>query len=181
MNSSERPRRPRPPLTTATLSELGLAYVARFATSRAKVTTYLTRKLRELGWEGDAEPPIAEIVERLSDLGYVDDAAYAASKAKSLRSRGYGNRRVSSALYAAGIGAEERAPALECSMEETITAALHFARRRRFGPYADVEADRNTREKWLAAMLRAGHGLALSRQIILLPQGIEPDPQQLMR
>ncbi|MEP7316282.1 MAG: RecX family transcriptional regulator [Sphingomicrobium sp.] len=181
MNRSERSRRPRPPLVAATLDEVALTYVARFATSRAKLATYLRRKLKERGWEGEADPPVAQIVERLSGLGYVDDAAFAASKARSLRSRGYGNRRVSSALYAAGIGEEERAPALDCSAEETIVAALHFARRRRFGPFAAGDADRVTRQKWLAAMLRAGHGLDLSRQIILLPPGIEPDPQQLMR
>ncbi len=165
----------------ATLDEIALTYVARFATSRAKLATYLKRKLKERGWQDETDPPIERIVERLSGLGYVDDAAFAASKARSLRSRGYGNRRVGSALHAAGIGKEERATALDCTMEETISAALHFARRRRFGPYATDNADRDTRQKWLAAMLRAGHGLDLSRQIILLPPGIEPDPQQLMR
>lgn len=162
------------------LDELALTYVARFATSRAKLATYLQRKLKERGWEDEGDPPVSRIVERLSNLGYVDDAAFAASKARSLRFRGYGNRRVSSALYAAGIGEEDREPALDCPIEETISAALRFAQRRRFGPYANADADRETRQKWLAAMLRAGHGLDLSRRIILLPAGIEPDPQQLM-
>jgi regulatory protein len=159
---------------------LALAYVARFATSRAKLATYLSRKVKERGWEGESDPPIARVVTRLADLGYVDDAAFASSKAHSMRSRGYGNRRVSSALHAAGIGEEERATALDCAIEETIAAALRFARRRRFGPYAASDGNRETREKWLAAMLRAGHGLDLSRKIILMPRGIEPDPQRLI-
>ena len=41
-----------PPLDEAGLNELALAYVARYATSRAKLLAYLARKLRERGWGG---------------------------------------------------------------------------------------------------------------------------------
>lgn len=173
-----RPRKPRPPLDRERLNELALAYVARFATSRAKLGEYLRRKVRERGWVNDEEPPIAAIVTRLSELGYVDDASFAVSKARSLRSRGYGNRRVAQALGAAGIDGEDREVAMECEPLENVEAALRFARRRRIGPFSAVEGDRNQREKWLAALLRAGHGLDVSRWIVLLPAGIEPEPEQ---
>lgn len=174
------PRRPRPPLTRASLDELALAYVARFATSRKKVADYLHRKVRERGWEGEGEAPVAAIVERLAELRYVDDAVFAQAKARSLRQRGYGNRRVGSALHAAGIGEEEREGALDCDAIEEAEAALGFARRRRLGPFAGVEADRPQQEKWIAAMLRAGHGLDLARRIILWPSDNEPEAQRLI-
>ena len=60
MRSQTRPKRqfsreiraPKP-LDAPRLEELALAYVARFATSAAKLETYLRRKLRERGWEGE--------------------------------------------------------------------------------------------------------------------------------
>ena len=49
----------RRPLDPARLEELALAYVARFATSAAKLERYLPRKLRERGWDGRARRPIS--------------------------------------------------------------------------------------------------------------------------
>src|SRR5690606_22662366 len=43
-------RRAPKPLDAARLDELALTYVARFATSAAKLERYLKRKLRERGW-----------------------------------------------------------------------------------------------------------------------------------
>jgi regulatory protein len=174
------PRRTRPPLTREKLDELALAYVARFATSRKKVADYLHRKVRERGWDGEGEAPVMAIVERLVDLRYVDDAAFAQSKARSMRQRGYGNRRVGVALQAAGIDEESRGDALDCGALDEAEAALRFARRRRIGPYAAENGDRAQQEKWLAAMLRAGHGLDLSRRIILWAGDNEPEPERLI-
>ncbi len=135
---------------------MALAYVARFATSAAKLERYLKRKLRERGWGGEEEPDIAAMVARYVEKGYVDDAVYARAKANDLLRRGYGGRRVKQALGQAGIGdgvAEEVAPE-----EHTArAAALHLARKRGFGPFATSPPDREGREKQIAAMLRAGH------------------------
>ena len=84
--------RPRPPLDEAKLNALALHYVGRFATSRGKLVSYLTRKLRERGWDGVVDPDPGAVAERLAGYGYVDDAAYAVSKARALGGRGYGAR-----------------------------------------------------------------------------------------
>ena len=85
------------PLDSARLQELALAYVARFATSAAKLEAYLKRKLRERGWDGDGEPDIAALVRRYVELGYVDDEAFARARSGGLLRRGYGARRVGQA------------------------------------------------------------------------------------
>ena len=90
------------PLDGARLEEIALSYVARYATTRAKLEQYLRRKLRERGWDGGEEPPVSELAGRLVEAGYLDDAAYARAKASSLLRRGYGTRRVRQALAAAG-------------------------------------------------------------------------------
>lgn len=168
-------KRPRPPLTEETLREMALRHVGRFATSRGKLLDYLHRKLRERGWEGAAAAAPEALVERLAELGYVDDRAYAAMKASSLSRRGYGARRVAETLRAAGIGEEEGAPAKAQSEAEAWDAADRFARRKRIGPYAAQAPDPKQREKWIAAFLRAGHGMGVARRWVDARPGEVPE------
>lgn len=160
---------------------MALRYVGRYATSRAKLATYLSRKLRERGWGGEGEPPIDSLVERFAELGYVDDAAFAANKARSLAARGYGARRLGDALYAAGIEDSDAAEANRIADARKVDAALAFARRRRFGPYAQArETDPARRDKQIAAMLRAGHPYGLVRKILDLAPGADFHPAEML-
>lgn len=172
-------RKPRPPLTAESLSELALAYVGRFATSRAKLAAYLQRKLRERGWAGDAAPDLERLVERFAANGYVDDSAFALSRSRSLSARGYGPARLRQSLRAAGIDEQDGQGARELAQSESVEAALRFARRRRIGPFADQRPDRAGREKALAAMIRAGHSFELARAVVDLEPGVEADPEDL--
>lgn len=157
------------PLSRASLEELALTYVARFATSAGKLSAYLRRKLRERGWQGQEdgaeEPDLSAIVARFVTLGYIDDAGYARAKAGGLLRRGYGERRVEQALAAAGIGDDDRSAA-RASERERRNAALVMACKRRFGPFSPVEPDAARREKQVAALLRAGHPLASARVLV---------------
>jgi regulatory protein len=177
-----RARKPLRPLDEALLNELALRYVGRFATTRAKLRSYLTRKVRERGWSGAGEPDLGSIAERFADLGYIDDASYALSKSQSLTARGDGKKRVVQALKIAGIGEEDSSTARDHAEVEAVTAAVRFARRRRIGPFAQIPpANPRERDKALAAMMRAGHGFELSRAILALPPGEEVDVDQLNR
>ena len=166
-----RRKRPPKPLDQAQLEELALAYVARFATSAAKLNAYLARKLRERGWDDENEPDPASIVRRHVEHGHVDDEAFARARSGSLMRRGYGPRRIERDLGAAGI-AEDIRQGLRASEAEQRRAALALARRRRFGPYATQVVERAQREKQLAAMLRAGHAMDHACRIL---DAVDPD------
>ena len=122
------------PLSAAKLDELALAYVARFATSRAKLTRYLSRKVRESEWidERDAMAACAAIADRMERLNYLDDRQYAAMRAGAMTRRGLGVRRVKAQLYADGIAEQDSAASSAVSI-----AAPHprrpAGRRRRVG------------------------------------------------
>jgi regulatory protein len=167
--------RQRPPLDSNRLEELALRYVARFATSRAKLRAYLSRKVRERGWSEAREPDLDALAERICALGYVDDAAYALAKSQSLAGRGYGKRRLSQKLLVDGIGEEDAAAALDHADAEAVESALRFARRRRLGPFGAGASDPKQREKAVAAMIRAGHSFGLARAIAGLSPGDEVD------
>jgi regulatory protein len=160
--------RPKPPLDGAKLYEIALSYVARHATTRAKLEAYLFRKLRERGWEGEGEAPVSAIAARFVKDGYIDDAAYARGKATSLLRRGYGARRVGQALHAAGVGEEVRENALPGEGRQR-EAALALARKRGFGPFGAERPDPARRQKQLAAMVRAGHSFDQARMLVDAP------------
>lgn len=161
----ERHKKPRPPLDREGLERLALHYVGRYATTKARVKSYLARKVRERGWEGEA-PDIGALAERLSALGYIDDGAFASARAASLQRRGFGERRVSQALRAAGVEEADAAQAREQTREGALAAALRFAKRKRLGPYARAAADRETAQKAFAAMVRAGHPFEIVQQVL---------------
>lgn len=167
------PRKPPRPLDPARLEELAIFYVGRFATTRAKLRQYLRRKLVERGWEAAHPADIEPLVEKLAKLGYVDDAAFAMSKARSLGQRGYGERRVDVALRQAGVGDDDGAPAKALATDGATAAAIRYAQRRRLGPFASQAPDQKLRARALSAMIRAGHNFDIARRLIDLP----PDPE----
>ena len=174
-----RHKKPRPPLDAEGLERLALHYVGRYATTRAKLAAYLGRKLGERGWAELSSPPVEQLVERFAAAGYIDDAAFASARAASLQRRGYGERRVAQALKAAGIGDEDAADAREEASDGAWAAALRFAERKRIGPYAAQEADRQGRERAFAAMIRAGHRIEFVRRLINARPGEIPEMDKL--
>ena len=174
-------RQPRTPvpLDSTRLEELALRYVGRYATSKAKLVAYLSRKLRERGWSEGGEPDLDALAERFSELGYVDDAAYALAKSRSLSSRGYGRRRLDDKLRMAGIGDEDSAEARDHAEQVAVDAALRFAKRRGIGPFGSIEADPKQREKAIAAMVRAGHSFGIANAVARMAPGIEVDRDAL--
>jgi regulatory protein len=177
-----RPRRRKPPspLDEKGLTDLALRYVGRFATTRAKLRSYLDRKVRERGWRGAGTPDAAAIAERFASQGYVDDAGYALAKSRALTARGFGARRVGQVLKIAGIEEADGEAACSHADAEAVSAALRFAERRRFGPFAErAPDDPKEREKALAAMVRAGHGFGLARAILSLPPGARVDEAEI--
>jgi regulatory protein len=176
------PRRPPTPLDRAALERLALAYVSRYATTRKKLSDYLTRKIRTSGWAGDGAPPVDAIVARMAELRYIDDEAFARMRAEGLTRRGYGPQRVTLALRHAGITDEDASAAKTQSNADAEAAAYAFARRRKLGPFAissanDPAADR----KAIAAMCRAGHSYEIARKILSAPVDFVQDEDVFKR
>lgn len=154
-------RAPRPPLDAAALAEMAAGYAARYATTRAKLARYLVAKVRLRGWEGEGEPPVAALVERMVAAGAVDDRAWGEAKTGSLSRRGYGAGRVRGALAAGGVEAEMRDEL--AGTLDARAAADAYARRRRLGRHAAAPRTPDEARRDMAAMARAGHGWAVAK------------------
>ncbi len=163
------PREPRP-IDAAGLQELALGYAARYATTAAKLRRYLATKLRDRQWTPAEAPDIDALIARITELGYVNDRAFATLKARAMAGRGLGTRRVAGALAAAGVGREDAAAALHPEAVEPANpyaSAIEFARRKRLGPFArEISSDPARQRRDLAAMARGGHDFAVARRVL---------------
>lgn len=155
------------------LRDLALHYVGRYATSRKKLSDYLSRKLRERGWESEKTPDINALIADFVRLGYIDDAAFAAARARTLSARGLGKRRVQEDLRAKGISEDDAQDAQEESDAQKWESAERFARRKRIGPYAAEPTSEEQRRKQFAAFLRAGHDFEIARRFVNASPGEE--------
>src|SRR5439155_18069894 len=119
-------------------------YLERFASSAENLRRVLRRRVRRRVRGNDetaraADALIDALVIRYRDAAVIDDAAYAAGRARARLARGQSLRRIAAGLMAKGVGAEDRAAALQALREITadpdLAAACAFARRRRLGPF----------------------------------------------
>ncbi len=161
--TSNRHNKIRKPLDSDALNALALHYLGRYATTRAKLKSYLRRKVQERGWTGDDPANFDAIVDRCADLGYVDDRVFAETRAASLGRRGYGGRRIGAALQGAGIE-RELVAAVMPDEDAALIAAQIYARRKRIGAFGDIVTDPKVRQRQFAAMLRAGHSFDLAKR-----------------
>ena len=107
-----------------------------------------------------------EVARALAGSGVVDDAAYAASRARSLARAGRSRRAIGAHLASKGV-AQETARAALPEPDAELAAALAYARRRRLGPFrADPDADADARRREVGAMARAGFPQPVATQAL---------------
>jgi regulatory protein len=151
------------PLIEAPLiEEWALSYLARYASTAAHLRQVLRRRVRR---RGGADPAISAAADRLiealvaryRETGLLDDAAYAAGRARRDVAQGRSLRRIQSNLAARGVAASDADAALaalrEGAADPDLAAACAFARRRRLGPFRTGPAQP---QRELAAFARAG-------------------------
>jgi regulatory protein len=166
-------KKPAPPLNAESLRQLALHYVGKYATTQSKLASYLSRKIRERGWDDERSADIGGLTERFTSLGYINDAQFAEARSRSFVRRGFGGRRLNEDLRASGIGDADAIHA-KAHMEDSIfTAAENFARRKRLGPFAQEAAPLEKRHKQLNAFLRAGHSFELAKRFVYAEPGDE--------
>lgn len=174
------PRPAGPAPTRSSLHEAALAHLARFAATEAGLVRVLDRRIdrwsrRAVGEGVETEAPMAaarqaarEVARALAGSGVVDDAAFAASRARSLARAGRSHRAIGAHLASKGV-AQETARAALPEPEAELAAALAYARRRRLGPFRPVlddNPDADARRREIGAMARAGFPQPVATQAL---------------
>lgn len=128
----------------------------RWLSRRAYGQVELTRRLAGSGFEAESiDPAIA----RCKELGYLDDRAFAESRARVRFGRGYGAGRVRAELRFLGIDAEMIESALEAWQAQSETNPKACALRvleKRFGPLDGGWLDFKERQRYYGFLARRG-------------------------
>ncbi len=151
-------------LDNAVLRTLAMNYAARYATNSMRMARYLRRKVNSAEWTDTQLPQIDDILARMAELNFVDDAAFAQAKGASLARRGFGARRIAQALRAEGADGELISDIT--SPIDPLVAAHIFARKKRLGPYAQKPLQPDDRRRQLATFARAGHDFSIACAIL---------------
>ncbi len=153
---------PGPPPDAHSLHEAALRHLARYAATQAGLTQVLMRRVDRWARAASATPEVVAtakaaaqaVVARLTAAGAVDDAAYAAGRARNMARAGRSRRAIAAHLAAKGVPAA-LTEALPDDPEAEFAAALAYARRRRIGPFR-TPPDPALALRDLARMARAG-------------------------
>ncbi len=161
-------------MNPARLERIAVAHLQRHGSSKANLRQVLRRRIARSCEHHEQDPaefeaPLEALLERLEQLGYLDDRRYGASLVRRGRGRGASRRELAAKLRQKGLEGE----LIEALLEEDqaagaeAEAAWRYARRRRIGPFRLDEVQREAhRERDLAALGRRGFGYGIARAII---------------
>ena len=178
-------------------------YLARYASTRARLAAVLRRFARRKLAEADPaeiEAAINAVIAQAEQQGWLDEAAFASQKVRVGRLAGRSSRALQSKLYQTGLPAEKIQAALaeqaETQADAELAAALLFARKRRIGPFArrtGPESDSSNQQhqqRDMGRLARAGFSQQICRTVLEIadPDSAEhrlaeasnlPDPDSL--
>lgn len=182
MESTSKKRSKRPVSTRAPsrdeLHEAALRYLGERSASRATLRRALDRKIQtwarraeRAGQDAEAirsevtaaETHLDPILARFTEVGLLNDVAYATSRAKSLSRGGKSRRAIEAHLTQKGISRSTIRDVVPEDASAELAAALVLAKKRRIGPFARPDRDGESRDepkrakqRALAALARAG-------------------------
>lgn len=175
------PRRRKVPrkVSAQSLENAALFYLARFSAPSGHLRRVLMRRVAQSAKIHGSDPAegrrwVEDLVERFCRSGLIDDTAYAAGKARSLRRRGTSRVVIGLTLRAKGLTAEQANTAMAgltdktgtSATEDEVVAAARLAQRKRLGPFRPKVARADLRNRDLAALARAGFGYDVARRIV---------------
>jgi regulatory protein len=162
-------------VTAASLNNIALHYLERFASSAENLRRVLMRRVRRAAAHHGSDPEegaalVDSLIRRFEQSGLLDDQRYAAAKAASLQRRGGSRRAISGRLAQQGVAMALIAETLQELASEPgsgdLAAACAFIRRRRLGAYRSASARAATPEKDMAALARAGFSFEIARRVL---------------
>lgn len=149
------------PITYRRLYNVTLYYLSRFDASAGKVRDMLKRKILRTKMKGGTVPSeadewIEQIILRMQELQYIDDARYGENQVRQLSAQGKSTRFIAMKLAAAGLDTDMIQTLIETAPSDEMNRAMRLVQRKKMG-YLRSESERTEYyKKDLAALGRAG-------------------------
>lgn len=162
----------------ASLQERAMRHLSRFASTEAGLMRVLDRSVQRWATAAkadgkDVEEDVAsarsavrQVVASLAKAGIVDDAVYAAARARRLMRAGRSRRATASHLASKGIRSDVAEMVLP-NEDQELPSALTYARRRRIGPFR-LGAVEDAKMRDLATLARAGFSRAVAERALAM-------------
>lgn len=149
-------------ITPQRLKNIALYYLKRFDSSIDNLRQVLRRRVNDYAYyhpewiKQDAYQWIEDLLVDFERYGYLDDQRYTEIKVKNYVAAGKSARYIVGKLKQKGVSESCVAEFLEQQEYNPFETALHFARKKRIGPFRAEEKREEYRQKDLGALLRAG-------------------------
>lgn len=156
-------------LSEKSLGNVALHYLRKHSASRKGLVQLLERKIRLQGDVplGEARAIIDQVVARMEQDGYLDDARMAESKTASLHRQGKSSRVIEMKLREKGIDPALAKKSALTTPEIEFESACRLVKRKRLG------VDPERKQKDFAVLMRAGFNADMARRA--LKAATEPD------
>lgn len=153
------------------LTNVALHALRKHSTSRKGLVQLLERKLKRQGdlTPGEAKVLIDQVVARMVQAGYLDDARMAESKTASLHRQGKSSRVIELKLREKGIDPALAKKSAISTPERELEAAGLLVKRKRLG------VDPERKQKDFAVLMRAGFSSELARRALRAAAEAEAD------
>lgn len=165
--------------TAQYLENAALYYLGRFSASSGHLRKLLVQRVDRSAKAHGTDPVagrgmVDKLIARFLSSGLLDDAAFAAGKARSLRRRGASRSVIALKLRAKSVTPDRIDDAVQAADRDAIedgedaelNAAWRLARRKRVGPYRKQKDRAELRAKDMAALARGGFSYDVARRVI---------------
>lgn len=166
--------------TPKSLYNKAVFYLSRYASSSENLRAILEKKVFKAQQEGqdvsfeEASVWIEDILKRMTELGYLDDERYSASKVRTLLESGKSVRTIKMKLKQKGLSEEQIEEALHSHEEESgalndetdLKNALRLVRKKRIGFMRPEEERASFYQKDMAALGRAGFSFETAQKAL---------------
>lgn len=182
----KRPRR----ISAHYLRNAGLYYLQRYTASIHHFRKVMIRKIdKSCAFHKDQDKAeciehLEDVISELTELGHLDDKAYARGTVFSLRRKGLSTRMIKMRMQQKGIDSlltdkmlaqytYENPPHEDFEGNEDMRAAMTLAKRKKIGacykkPIKDNDEKQKLYARWLGALARAGFDYQTSRKVLAL-------------
>lgn len=157
-------------LSEKSLGNVALHYLRKHSASRKGLVQLLERKIKREGEVplNEARALIDQVVARMEQDGYLDDARMAEAKTASLHRQGKSSRVIERMLRGKGIDAALAKKSASTTPEVELESACLLVKRKRLG------VDPARKQKDLAVLMRAGFRSDVARRALETAEGARP-------